>query len=55
MLETYLFHLVPYWFAICPNSSPKSAFLIFHKLLDLIASICFLNTYAHAHMDRVRS
>jgi hypothetical protein len=38
-----------------PKLKPKKCFLIFHKLLDLIASICFLNTYAHAHLESIRS
>jgi hypothetical protein len=38
-----------------PNFKPKSAFLIFLNLLDLIASICFLNTCAHDHKRSVSS
>jgi hypothetical protein len=36
-----------------PNFKAKSVFLIFLNLVDLIASICFLNTYAHAHKKSV--
>jgi hypothetical protein len=38
-----------------PILKPKSVFLIFLNLLDLITSICFLNTCAHAHMRSVNS
>jgi hypothetical protein len=38
-----------------PILKPKSAFLIFLNFLDLIASICFLNTCAHAHIRSVNS
>jgi hypothetical protein len=38
-----------------PNFKPKSAFLNFLNLMVLIASICFLNTCAHAHNRSVSS
>jgi hypothetical protein len=38
-----------------PNFKPKSAFLSFLNILDLIALICFLNTCVHAHKRSVSS